>query len=161
MMDFIEEAIIYINERDIKETNLIYDFVLNQGKYLNEYQKEIDKYSFTNNRKDDIYSLIYKPEFIELYFEPFTNELMDKILNFIINPEHNDEDVNLLLEEYDFLKLKKLSASNEYYNINNIDFENNIEVIKTLSKSPDWKPGKQMGIPSKVRFIIPVNFKLQ
>lgn len=34
------------------------------------------------------------------------------------------------------------------------------EVIRVLSKSPQWTPGKQMGKPVKVKFIIPVSFKL-
>ncbi len=34
------------------------------------------------------------------------------------------------------------------------------EVIRVLKLSPKWKPGKQDGIPAKVRFTLPVDFKL-
>ena len=37
----------------------------------------------------------------------------------------------------------------------------NEEAVRVVSGSPKWTPGKQRGVPVKVRFTIPVNFKLQ
>ena len=34
------------------------------------------------------------------------------------------------------------------------------EVIRVLSKSPQWTPGRQKGKPVRVRFVIPVTFKM-
>jgi hypothetical protein len=35
------------------------------------------------------------------------------------------------------------------------------EVIRVVSESPDWQPGKQRGVPVNVLFTFPVNFALQ
>lgn len=35
------------------------------------------------------------------------------------------------------------------------------EAVRVVSSMPKWKPGKQRGVPVRVTFTIPVNFKLQ
>ena len=34
------------------------------------------------------------------------------------------------------------------------------EALRVLSLMPKWKPGKQRGVPVRVKFTIPINFKL-
>ena len=34
------------------------------------------------------------------------------------------------------------------------------EALRVISQMPDWKPGKQRGKPVKVRYSVPVNFRL-
>ena len=35
------------------------------------------------------------------------------------------------------------------------------EAIRVISEMPKWKPGEQRGKPVRVRFILPVQFRLQ
>jgi protein TonB len=35
------------------------------------------------------------------------------------------------------------------------------EAIRVISRMPNWKPGKQRGMPVKVRMIIPIHFVLE
>ena len=35
------------------------------------------------------------------------------------------------------------------------------EAIRVIKSMPKWKPGKQRGKPVRVKFTLPVNFKLQ
>ncbi|MBQ1895949.1 MAG: energy transducer TonB [Clostridia bacterium] len=35
------------------------------------------------------------------------------------------------------------------------------EALRVISQMPDWKPGKQRGKPVKVRYSVPVNFRLK
>ena len=35
------------------------------------------------------------------------------------------------------------------------------EALRVVAASPDWKPGKQRGVPVNVCFTVPINFKLQ
>lgn len=39
------------------------------------------------------------------------------------------------------------------------EFDN--ESLRVLSKAPKWKPGRQSGLPVKVRMVIPIVFRLQ
>lgn len=34
------------------------------------------------------------------------------------------------------------------------------EAMRVIKESPAWQPGKQRGVPVKVRFVLPVNFRL-
>ena len=34
------------------------------------------------------------------------------------------------------------------------------EALRVISQMPSWKPGKQRGKPVKVRYSVPVNFRL-
>lgn len=34
------------------------------------------------------------------------------------------------------------------------------EAVRVLENAPKWKPGKQRGVPVKVRIVLPINFKL-
>jgi len=45
--------------------------------------------------------------------------------------------------------------------VRNIDPELDAEAVRVVGASPEWTPGKQMGIAVRVRFTIVVNFQLQ
>lgn len=34
------------------------------------------------------------------------------------------------------------------------------EALRVLSNMPKWKPGKQKGVPVRVKYTVPINFKL-
>ena len=36
-----------------------------------------------------------------------------------------------------------------------------VEVLRIINKSPKWNPGKQRGVPVRVRMMLPITFKLQ
>lgn len=36
-----------------------------------------------------------------------------------------------------------------------------VEVLRIINKSPNWNPGKQRGVPVRVRMMLPITFKLQ
>jgi protein TonB len=44
--------------------------------------------------------------------------------------------------------------------VKGIDSDCDKEAVRVVSKMPPWKPGKQSGKPVRVRFILPIKFKL-
>jgi protein TonB len=45
--------------------------------------------------------------------------------------------------------------------VKDIGFGCGAEALKQVSKMPDWIPGRQRGVPVKVRYTLPVQFKLK
>lgn len=56
--------------------------------------------------------------------------------------------------------INKDGSTSDYQVIKSVDPYLDKEALRVLSLMPKWKPGKQRGVPVRVKFTIPINFKL-
>lgn len=115
---FEEQARDFVENYDLDELDLGYSFALRQGKYLDRVLKKIKKSKCSENRIQMITNFCNLPDFLELFFSPFKEELGEKILAFITNQNVSDSSVGIFLSSYDGgLKLIMACYMDEYYEI--------------------------------------------
>jgi len=57
--------------------------------------------------------------------------------------------------------IEKDGSINQVEVIRGISQSCDAEAIKVVSNAPAWKPGKQRGVPVRVKMVLPISFKLQ
>lgn len=56
--------------------------------------------------------------------------------------------------------VNKDGSTTDFRIVKNADSHLNEEALRILNTMPKWKPGMQNGVPKRVRFTVPINFKL-
>ena len=56
--------------------------------------------------------------------------------------------------------INKDGSTSDYQIAKSVDPYLDKEALRVLSLMPKWKPGKQRGVPVRVKYIVPVSFKL-
>ncbi len=56
--------------------------------------------------------------------------------------------------------VNKDGSTTDFRIIRSVDKYLDKEALRVLNGMPKWKPGKQKGVPVRVRYTVPINFKL-
>ena len=56
--------------------------------------------------------------------------------------------------------INKDGSTSDFKVIKSVDPYLDKEALRVMSMMPKWKPGKQNGVPVRVKMTVPVNFKL-
>jgi periplasmic protein TonB len=135
----------------IENPNLFEDFKAEDIKFLLNPPEEADVIEETI----EFFRIEEKPSFMDGDHNAFTRWVA-KNLNYPDEAARNGIQGKVILQ---FL-IDVDGSVNNVVVIRGIDPLLDAEAVRIVSMSPKWKPGKQRGVPTKVRFTFPLTFRL-